>query len=400
VQEKSTHKQAMRFVVTIGILSLFADIVYEGAHSANGQFLHSLGASAFIVGAIAGLGELAAYGLRFLSGRWADRTRAYWPITILGYAVNLLAVPLMALAGNWPAAAVLILLERTGKAIRNPARDAMFSHAANVVGAGRAWGIHEALDETGAALGPAIVALVLWLRGGFHLAYAVLLLPAIISLSILLHARRINPRPHDLEPAGVHPGGKGFGTAFWILVASGILIGFGFADFSLIAFHLTKTQVLGDASIPLLYGMANAVNAVGALALGRAFDRWGPAILGTTAVVQVATAPLAFSTNGTMAVLGILAWGVSVTVQQSLLKAMLTRVLPADRRASGFGTYDGLWGVASFAGGLALGFLYDHGVQRLVIASTATLALALPVLWWALRRARLQVMASAGPVAR
>lgn len=384
----SRRSVAMRFVVTVGILSLFADVVYEGAHSINGQFLQSLGASAFIVGAVAGLGELAAYGLRILSGRWADRTHAYWPITIFGYCVNLLAVPVMALAGNWPVAAVLILLERTGKAIRNPARDAIFSHAAKAVGPGKAWGIHEALDETGAALGPAVVAGALWLRGDFSLAYGILLVPGIVSLSILLYARRMNPRPRDLEPAGIHPGGKGFGAPFWILVAAGVLIGAGFADFSLIAFHLSKTEALGGASIPLLYGMANAINALAAFGLGKAFDRFGPAVLGATAVVQVASTPLAFSDNGALAVAGLVAWGLSVTVQQSLFKAMLTTLLPSGRRASGFGTYDGLWGVASFGGGLLLGFLYDRDPLWLVAASTGLLAASVPVTWWGLWRAR------------
>jgi MFS family permease len=379
---------AFRFVLTVGILSLFADVAYEGAHSINGQFLHSLGASAFLVGTVAGLGELAAYGLRFFSGRWADRTHAYWGLTILGYAVNLLAVPALALAGNWPVAALLMLLERAGKAVRNPPRDAIFSHAAKAVGTGWAWGIHEALDETGAALGPLVVAGVLWLRGGFHLAYAVLLLPAVISLSILLYARRINPRPSDLEPASLRAGRHGFGGPFWLFVAAGILMGAGFADFSLVAYHLAKTGALGNASIPLLYGMANAINAGASLGLGRLFDRVGPWLLGAMALVPIATAPLAFSTAPVAILLGIVLWGLSVTLQQSLFKAWLTRLLPANRRATGFGTFDGLWGVASFAGGLLLGWLYDQRAAWLVAASAALLALAVPFTWASIVAAR------------
>jgi MFS family permease len=379
---------AFRFVIVVGVLSLFADMVYEGAHSINGQFLRSLGASAFIVGAVAGGGELAAYGLRFFSGALADRTRAYWPITIFGYAVNLLAVPALALTDHWLPAAGLMLLERTGKAIRNPARDAILSHAARRVGVGWAWGIHEAMDETGAALGPLVVAGILFLHGGFRFAYAILLVPAVVSLAILLYARRMNPHPQDLEPARLHAGASGFGPGFWFLTLGAILVAVGFADFSLIAYHLGKGHVVAEPVIPLLYAAANGINAGAALGLGRAFDKLGPWVLGVAMLIPIASAPLLFSASSTAVFVGILLWALGVTVQQSLFKALLSRILPARRRASGFGTFDGLWGVASFGGGLLLGWLYDRDVGLVVAASIGLLVLAVPVVWLALYRAR------------
>jgi len=385
------RRRAFRFVLTVGILSLFADVVYEGAHAVNGQYLALLGASGAAVGAVAGLGELAAYGLRFLSGRWADATRAYWPITILGYCVNLLAVPLLAVAGHWLVAAAFMLLERAGKAIRNPARDALFSHAAKAVGVGWAWGIHEALDETGAALGPAVVAGVLWLRGGlagYRLAYALLLVPGLVSIAILLWGRRFSPRPEELEPPEARGSSQsGFGAAFWLLTAAAALTGAGFADFSLIAFHLSRTGVLAAAAVPLLYGMANLVNAGGALGLGRAFDKVGPWLLAAGVLVPLAATPLAFASRPSLVVAGIVLWGVSVTVQQTLFKAMLTRLVPSRRRAWGFGLFDGSWGVASFLGGLALGALYDRGAGDLVGGALVLLGAAVPLAWLAVGRA-------------
>ncbi|MFO1535082.1 MAG: MFS transporter [Thermoplasmatota archaeon] len=382
------RSRAFRFVLVVGLLSLFADMAYEGAHAINGQYLGSLGAGAFAVGTVAGLGELAAYGLRFLSGVWADRTRAYWPITIFGYCVNLLAVPALALTSHWRAAAGLMLLERAGKAIRNPPRDAMFAHAAGSVGAGWAFGLHEAMDETGAALGPLVVAAVLWLRGGFHLAYTLLLLPALVSLSILLYARHINPSPRDLEPAGARVGTHGFGAPFWLLAAAGVCMAIGFADFSLIAYHADRRHILEAAVVPLVYAMANGVNAAGSLALGRAFDRWGPGVLAAAVVVPVLGAPLVFSSTTGLVVLGIVLWGVGVTVQQSLFKAMLSRLMPKDRRAFGFGTFDGLWGVASLGGGLLLGWLYDRGPSAAILGSVSFLALAALATWAAVAAQR------------
>jgi MFS family permease len=288
------HPLAFWFVIVVGVMSLFADMTYEGARGVNGQFLQSLGATALIVSTVAGLGELAGYGLRFLSGRWVDRRGAYWPTTIFGYVVNLLAVPALALAGSWPVAAGLMLLERAGKAIRNPPRDAMLSHAAHGIGSGWVFGLHEALDETGAALGPLIVALVLWLRGGFHLAFAILLAPALISLCLLLFARRLNPRPRKLEPAGSAVALRGFERRYWLFAAAGALIAAGFADFSLMAYHLARHHILTQTSIPLLYALANGMNAASSLGLGRAFDAWGGRVLSVTILLPLASAPLVF----------------------------------------------------------------------------------------------------------
>ncbi len=378
--------RAFWFVILIGVLSLFADITYEGARGVNGQFLESLGASALVVSAVAGLGELAGYGLRFLSGRWVDRGHAYWPITIVGYFINLLAVPALALAGNWPVAAALMLAERTGKAIRNPPRDAMLSHAAHRIGAGWAFGLHEALDETGAALGPLLVSLVVWKHGGFHTAYALLLLPAFVALMLLFGARRLNPNPRDLEPVVSAPGVSGLGRRFWIFAIGGALVAAGFADFSLIAFHLAKHGIMAAATIPLLYALANGQNALSSLVLGRAFDSWGPRVLAVAIVLPPASTLFAFSGTAPWVIAGMLLWSLGVTVQEGLFKAMLTRIVGADRRALAFGTFDGVWGLASFAGSLLLGRLYDVGIGPLVAVSIGLQVLAIPAVWMVARR--------------
>lgn len=127
---------AFRFVLIIGIVNLFADMTYEGARAVTGPFLGSLGASAAIIGVVSGFGELAGYAVRSASGYFADRTHKYWAVIFVGYSVNMLAVPALALAGNWPAAAVLIVAERTGRAIRCPSVEAMIAQAGESVGRG------------------------------------------------------------------------------------------------------------------------------------------------------------------------------------------------------------------------------------------------------------------------
>src|ERR1700724_1884412 len=127
--KQNVAKLAFRFVLIIGVVNFFADMTYEGARSVVGPFLGSLGASAAIVGIVAGFGEMVGYGLRSVSGYFADKTHRYWTVTFVGYAINMLAVPSLVLAGNWPLAAALIVAERTGRAIRRPAVEAMLSYA-------------------------------------------------------------------------------------------------------------------------------------------------------------------------------------------------------------------------------------------------------------------------------
>ena len=157
-KRKPAASAALRFVLLLGVVSFFADFVYEGARSVTGPFLAVLGASGAAVGVVAGLGELLGYGLRLVSGPLSERTQKFWPITILGYAVQMTAVPLLALAGSWQMAALLILCERIGKAIRNPPRDVMLSHASQEIGLGLGFGIHDALHQIGALIGPLAVA--------------------------------------------------------------------------------------------------------------------------------------------------------------------------------------------------------------------------------------------------
>ncbi len=157
VGKEAIKSRALKFVVLIGVVSFFADFTYEGARSITGPYLAILGASATLVGFIAGFGELLGYGLRLVSGRLSERTGEFWPITLFGYVVQMSAVPLLALAPNWQIAGLLIMVERIGKAIRNPPRDVMLSHAAKQIGYGWGFGLHEALDQFGALFGPLVV---------------------------------------------------------------------------------------------------------------------------------------------------------------------------------------------------------------------------------------------------
>jgi MFS family permease len=278
VESAPTNKirsRAVKFVVLIGIVSFFADFVYEGARSVTGPYLAILGASATLVGVVAGLGELMGYGLRLVSGPLSERTRQFWPITLVGYVIQMSAVPLLALAGSWQIAALLIVLERVGKAIRNPPRDVMLSHATKQMGYGWGFGLHEGLDQAGALIGPLVVAAVLAARGSYRPAFAVLVIPAAITLALLVVARLEYPRPEDLEPEVREIRAGGLPRAFWIYLVGAALVGAGFADFALIAFRFQKSSIVPATWIPVFYSIAMAVGGAGSLVFGKLFDRYG-----------------------------------------------------------------------------------------------------------------------------
>jgi len=379
------YRHALRFILLVGAVSLFADMTYEGARSITGPYLAMLGASATAVGFVAGFGELIGYAVRLASGYLSDRTGRYWAVTIFGYCVNLLAVPLLALAGSWEAAAVLIVLERMGRAIRTPARDAMLSHAAGHTGLGWGFGLHEALDQTGAVLGPLALGAILYFGGDYRVGFAVLLIPALLALSVLLAARLLYPRPRDFELSGPALEGRGLPRSFWVYLAAVALIAAGYADFPLIAYHFGKAEVIAPAWIPVLYAVAMATDAIAALALGRLFDRIGLTTMVLATIGSLLAAPLAFLGGPMAAVAGMALWGVGMGAQESVMRAAIAQIAPAERRGTAYGVFNALYGAAWFAGSVLLGVLYDSSVPTLVAASMLLQAASLPVLLWLVR---------------
>ena len=381
----SLKGKAVRFVLLFGIVSLFADFTYEGSRSMTGQFLATLGASATIVGVVAGLGELLGYGLRLVSGRLSERTQQFWPITIFGYLIQMLAVPALALAGNWKMAALLILVERVGKATRNPPRDVMLSHAAKEMGYGWGFGVHEALDQMGALIGPLVVAFLIARRGSYREAFAVLLVPALITLALVLVARFVYPRPEELATHAPEPHAKGFSRAFWIYLAASALVATGFADFQLIAYHFQKADAFKIAWIPILYAVAMGVSGGGSLAFGKMFDRFGLRVLVPLTIVAALFAPLVFLGGFWMAVTGAALWGLGMGVHESIVPAAVATLVPVEKRPSAYGMFTGVYGLAWFAGSAIIGVLYDHSVVAVVVFCLVVQLLAVPLIW-AVRR--------------
>jgi predicted MFS family arabinose efflux permease len=380
------QRSAFAFVLLIGILSFFADFAYEGSRSAIGPYLATLGASAAIVGVVTGFGEFLGYGLRLVSGRAADRSGKLWPITIFGYVVQMLAVPALALTGTWPAAAALIILERVGKATRNPPRDVMLSYAGKQLGGyGWVFGLNEALDQAGAMVGPLIVALVLARRANYREAFAVLLVPALITLALVVVARLRYPRPQDLELAPAASESGRLPRIYWIYLAGAMLVAAGFADYPLIAFHFSRSHIVPGDWIAIFYAVAMGAGGGGSLLFGRLFDRFGFGVLIWLTLLSVAFAPLVFLGNFWAALIGAAIWGIGMGVHESLIPAAVAPMVPVSRRASAFGLFTAGYGLFWFIGSAAIGLLYDRSPLAAVAFCVAAELAAVPIFLWVAR---------------
>lgn len=377
---KISKNAAIKFVILLGVVSLFADITYEGARSIMGQYLAVLGASGTVVGLVAGFGELIGYGFRLVSGYVSDKTGKYWLITFIGYALNLVAVPLLALAGNWPLAAALIILERLGKAIRNPSRDAMLSYATKETGRGWGFGLHEAMDQIGAILGPLIVSAVLYYKGTYQVSFAILLIPAICALSVLAVARFLYPRPQDLEVETQNIKVEGFTSKYWLYIAAASCVAAGYVDFSLIAYHFEKLGVIPNVWIPVFFSIAMAADGLAALIFGRLYDVKGISMLIIVTAISSFFAPLVFVDGFYFALFGMILWGIGLGSQESIMRAVVANLVQMDRRGTAYGTLNIWFGISWFLGSALMGFLYDISIPSLIVFSMGIQLAAIPIL--------------------
>lgn len=389
------RSSAVAFIVLLGVVSLFADMNYEGGRSVVGQYIKLLGTSAFALGLSAGFGEFIGYALRLISGSVADKTRKYWLLIITGYVVQLCSLPMLAFVRGWKLALVFLFLERVGKAIRKPAHDAVISFASKQTGSGFGFGLHEAMDQIGAFLGPALFSLLLFsgpdgaALAEYRRGLILLFIPAGLAVFVVVGARFFFPRPQmfELDRATPEVRMKGYSRGFWMIVAASSLLAVGITDFPLIGLHLLKTGRFTEAAIPLLYSGAMAVDAAAALVFGKLYDRFGAKALLGLFVAELFTAPMVFLGPSWAIIGGMALWGISVGTQESILKAAIADRVPKEKRARAFGLFNTAFGFFWFVGSAIIGLLYDRfGPVPMVIFSVVFQGTALFVFTSFVRR--------------
>lgn len=395
---------AWRVVWWFGFISLAADMVYEGARSMYGPVLAALGASAVVVGAVTGAGDAMALVLRLVFGPVADRTGRYWTLTIVGYGLTAVCVPLLFLAPRLGSAGLvfastMILLERLGKAVRSPSKSALLAHAAGAVGRGRGFGVHKALDQVGAFAGPLLVAAVV-AAASLWAGMAVLAVPGAVAMVLLVLLRRRVPDPSVYDPSvrasttapaarrgwWAEAVGVGLpGDFFRYAVASSLTTG-ALVTFGIIGYHLTVDGIVPVAAVPLVYATAMAVEALAALLVGWAYDRVGARILLVVPVLVAAVPALALGPTLAVVLVGVVVWGFAHGVQDSTIKAAVADLVEAPRRATAYGVFAGIQGLLAIVGGAGAGWLYERSLTALVVVVAISQALALVLLLQTFRR--------------
>lgn len=398
-KNKKRISQAMLFIVFFGIVSLFSDMTHEGASSIRGAYFTILGASAGAIGFVSGLGELIGYSMRYVFGRIADKRKNYWFMTIFGYVIDVLAVPALALVGEngWIAAAILLIIQRMGKAIKKPAKDTIMSFAASQEGVGKSFGIQEMLDQIGAFLGPVLLYLVMLFKTTgttfeiYSTCFAVLAIPGAITIIMLLVTRRKFPNPENFEPEAKEFVPFEMKKSFKYYIVGISLFAFGFIDYSLVIMHISRnftsiagglaetSSIINSGTIPILYAGAMLVDAVAALIFGYMYDKKGVKVLVLSTIISAPFSAFVFMGKSVpMVLVGVVLWGIGMGAQESILKAAVTTMVPKSSRATGYGIFECSFGIFWFLGSWLLGVLYDVSVPVMVVVSVAAQLLAIP----------------------
>jgi predicted MFS family arabinose efflux permease len=391
--EKGTvnkKKAAYSFIMLLGIVSLFSDLTYEGARSIIGPYLGLLGATAASIGFVSGLGEFIGYAFRLVTGIISDKTKKYWTMTIVGYGLNIIVIPMLAIVpeNGWVYACGLILLERFGKAIRNPAKSTLVSFAASEVGAGKGFALQEALDQIGAFLGPLILSVILTIKGSsntkeaYSICFLALGITAIIALTVLFISKKLYPAPDSFDNTKEEEGRIHFKLPFWLYIAAISLVAAGFADFPFMSYHLIRNKLFADNMIPILYSAAMGIDAVAALFFGWLYDKKGISSLIVATSISAFFAPFVFLTeNKIFIIIGILLWGIGMGAQESILKSTVTSLAAKNRRATAFGIFNTGFGLFWFIGSFLMGIIYDISIPALVILSMLLQISSIPILF-------------------
>lgn len=395
---KKYLKPALAFVLMMGIVSMFSDMTHEGARSIYGAYLSMAGASAATIGFVSGFGEMVGYSFRLFTGLIADRSKKYWTMTFIGYAINMAAIPALALIpkNGWIYACVLIVIERVGKAIRQPPKNTLVSFAATQLGEGKGFAIQEFLDQLGAFLGPVILFLVLMLKRGeadftaYSLCFAVLGIPAALTLLSLFLAKRKFPNPESFDITEASEGKLRLQPSFILYMAGISLLALGFADFPLITMHVSRESLVPSDTLPLLYAAAMLVDAFAALFFGWMYDRWGIRVLMISSIISAFFSIFIFSYHSlTLTIIGIVMWGVGMGAQESILKSAVTTIVSKEKRSTGFGIFETSFGIFWFLGSWIMGIFYDFDPAWLVLFSVFTQLIAVPFFYLTWRSSRI-----------
>ncbi|GIX16314.1 MAG: MFS transporter [Rhodothalassiaceae bacterium] len=371
-------------VWALGLTSLLMDASSEMIHALLPVFLTgTLGASALVVGLVEGLGEAVAAVCKLIGGRLADRLGRRKPVVVAGYGLAALSKPLFALAVSPALVIAARVIDRIGKGLRGAPRDALIADWVDEARRGAAFGLRQSLDTVGALLGPLLASLlVVAFAGDLRAVFLVAVVPAGLSVAVLLRFVRERDRPAPEAAASATPPRRALPSdirmlpaRFWLLVLIGALLMGGRAGEAFLLLAAGR-QGMASALVPLVFVAMNAVYAASAYPAGRLADRIGAGRLFAIggALLLAADLMLAAGAQGPAFWAAVAVWGLHMGLTQSLLAALVSATLPEEKRATGFGVFHMLFGLAALAAGLLAGRLWDVGGPAATYAAAAALA--------------------------
>jgi MFS family permease len=375
-EQKDLKRKAYVAILLMGVVSMLGDIVYESGRGIAPDYLYFLGASAFLVGLTSGIGELVGYGMRLVSGPLADRSHAYWLFIFLGYGL-ILAIPMMGLTNSMWLVMAFVIAERLGKALRSPSRDAVVSVVSKGMGSGKAFGLHEFIDQIGAVAGPAFLGLMMmWTANNFSLSLQSLFPFYLLMMAVLyIVYRRIRGTVEEIRrQSSVLEGSLGKG--FWMYSGAVLSNTIGLMPIALILYNGAKILASGGQLwlVPFLYVAVQLVDAPMALVSGYIYDKIGIKFLAVPFALSVL--PLAFQSLVGLpgVILACVSYGLVLGMQESIYRAAVTDIVPLGRRGSAYGFFNVMLGAGTFVSGVAFGYMLDASVSPLLMLGFVVVA--------------------------
>ena len=357
-------------ILLFGIISLIGDTVYEGGRGLVPDYLKFLGASAVIVGLVGGLGEFLGYAVRLISGYLADVTRSYWLFIFIGYGL-IISIPLLGVVNIWEVAIILVLLERLGKAFRTPSRDTILSIISKDIGRGKAFGIHELMDQIGAIAGPLIVALLMFYSSNnYRITFLVLLIPFLILAAVLTSVYRKIGTEGLIEKEIKSEKERKIAKSFYVYTLAVMLNTIGLIPSILILFKAsTILQPLGKQWIvPLIYLLIQGVDASVALLSGFAYDKYGTRVLILPFILSIFPAFFAMlDTEFTTILIAAVFFGIVLGMQESIYRAAVAEFAPIVVRGKAYGIFNTAYGVGFLISGSIYGLFIDYKVSIILV---------------------------------
>lgn len=379
----SRFSPAIQVIFIFGIISLLGDMVYESARSANSQYFNIIGVTATQIGLAFGIGEFLGYFLRLIAGVLSDKSGKHWFFIFIGYGA-LAVVPIMGFTMNWNILVVLVLMERIGKSLRNPAKDTILSGVAeNQVGTGFAFGLQEALDQIGAFSGPLIFAFVFYITGKngitqYQSGYKLLIIPYVVLMLFVFFAY-IKIKRNNLIPAlkTREYRSERLKPIFWIYLGFTFFTTIGFVNFALIGFHLKSNGLISDGNITLLYAGAMAIDALTAIIIGKTYDKMkvksgnktgGLIVLLSIPFITVLLPFLTLTNSIVLIIAGMTIFGIVMGAHETIMRSAIADITPFYKRGTSFGVFNAGYGLALLAGAALMGWLYDKNMNGIIIS--------------------------------